>query len=76
MPLIVTAVFAVTYLGMALGRLPGLRIDRTGIAVVAAVALVAARALSQRQASYDRFRPEVAANRSNGRSDRTHAWNA
>ena len=59
MPLIVTAIFAVTYLGMALGRLPGLRIDRTGIAVVAAVALVAAGALSQRQAlgAIDACRP-------------------
>ncbi|MBK1670261.1 hypothetical protein CKO28_19725 [Rhodovibrio sodomensis] len=35
---------------MALGRLPGLRIDRTGIAVVGAVAVVGAGALSQRQA--------------------------
>ena len=50
MPVLVTAIFAVTYLGMALGRLPGLRIDRTGIAVVGAVAVVAAGALSQRQA--------------------------
>jgi Na+/H+ antiporter NhaD/arsenite permease-like protein len=35
------AVFAVTYLGMALGRVPGLRLDRTGIALLAAVALLA-----------------------------------
>ncbi len=34
-------VFAVTYLGMALGRLPGSRVDRTGIAMIGAVALVA-----------------------------------
>lgn len=35
----VVAVFVLTYLGMALGRFPGLRIDRTGIAVIAAIAL-------------------------------------
>ncbi len=37
--------FALTYLGMALGRLPGLALDRTGIALCAAVALLAAGAL-------------------------------
>ena len=37
----VVVVFAVTYFGMALGRLPGSRVDRTGIAMIAAVALVA-----------------------------------
>jgi Na+/H+ antiporter NhaD/arsenite permease-like protein len=34
-------VFALTYVGMALGRIPGLRVDRSGIAMVAAVVLVA-----------------------------------
>jgi Na+/H+ antiporter NhaD/arsenite permease-like protein len=33
------AIFALTYVGMALGRFPGLRIDRTGIAVLAAIAV-------------------------------------
>ena len=37
----VVGLFAVTYLGMALGRFPGLRIDRTGIAVVATILLLA-----------------------------------
>ncbi len=37
----VVVVFAVTYAGMALGRFPGSRVDRTGIAMIAAVALVA-----------------------------------
>ncbi|MBM3556257.1 MAG: anion transporter, partial [Alphaproteobacteria bacterium] len=41
MPGFVVAVFAFTYLGMALGRLPHLRIDRAGIALVAAVVLIA-----------------------------------
>ena len=33
------AIFALTYVGMALGRFPGLRIDRTGIALIAAIAM-------------------------------------
>lgn len=41
----VVAVFLLTYLGMALGRCPGLRIDRTGIALLAVVALLAVGAL-------------------------------
>ncbi len=45
MTLFIAIVFALTYIGMALGRVPGLRIDRTGIAMIAAVALVAAGAV-------------------------------
>jgi Na+/H+ antiporter NhaD/arsenite permease-like protein len=41
----ITIVFVLTYIGMALGRLPGLRVDRTGIAMIAAVVLVAAGAV-------------------------------
>jgi Na+/H+ antiporter NhaD/arsenite permease-like protein len=41
----ITIVFALTYVGMALGRVPGLRIDRAGIAMIAAVVLVAAGAV-------------------------------
>lgn len=36
------AVFVLTYIGMALGRVPGLRLDRTGIALIAAITLYAA----------------------------------
>jgi Na+/H+ antiporter NhaD/arsenite permease-like protein len=36
-----TIIFALTYIGMALGRVPGLKIDRSGIALIAAVILVA-----------------------------------
>ncbi len=39
----VVAVFALTYLGVAIGRVPGLRIDRAGIAVVGATAMMAIR---------------------------------
>lgn len=38
---LIVIVFALTYLGMALGRVPGLTLDRTGIALIAAVVLLA-----------------------------------
>lgn len=41
----VIAVFALVYLGMALGRLPGLALDRCGIALAGAALLLAAGAL-------------------------------
>jgi Na+/H+ antiporter NhaD/arsenite permease-like protein len=37
----IVAIFVITYLGMAIGRVPGLRIDRTGIALLALAALLA-----------------------------------
>ena len=45
MTLFVLVVFTATYAGMALGRFPGLRIDRTGIALVAVILLLACGAL-------------------------------
>ena len=45
MTLLITALFALTYAGMALGRIPGSRVDRTGIAMIVAVVLVAAGAV-------------------------------
>lgn len=39
---IVLVIFALTYAGMALGRVPGLRTDRAGIALLAAVAILVA----------------------------------
>lgn len=41
----VTLLFVLTYLGMAAGRVPGLKLDRTGIALVVAVVLVATQSL-------------------------------
>ncbi|MEZ5830870.1 MAG: SLC13 family permease [Dongiaceae bacterium] len=38
---LITILFALTYVGMALGRVPGSRVDRTGIAMIVAVVLVA-----------------------------------
>jgi Na+/H+ antiporter NhaD/arsenite permease-like protein len=41
MTLAVLAIFAIAYAGLALGRVPGLALDRAGMAVVAAILLVA-----------------------------------
>ena len=38
---VVISVFAFVYLGMILGELPGLKLDRTGIALLGAIALIA-----------------------------------
>jgi Na+/H+ antiporter NhaD/arsenite permease-like protein len=37
----IVAIFALTYVGMALGRFPGLRLDRAGIGLLAAIAVCA-----------------------------------
>ncbi|MBF0166760.1 MAG: anion transporter [Alphaproteobacteria bacterium] len=42
---LILAVFLATYLGMALGRVPGLKLDRAGIALFAAVVLLATNAV-------------------------------
>jgi Na+/H+ antiporter NhaD/arsenite permease-like protein len=39
------AIFVMTYLGLALGRVPGFRLDRTGIAIVGAAAAVSTGAI-------------------------------
>jgi Na+/H+ antiporter NhaD/arsenite permease-like protein len=49
--LFVLVVFTATYAGMALGRFPGLRIDRTGIALVAVILLLACGALQTSEIS-------------------------
>jgi len=48
--LMVVAVFFAVYAGMALGRWPGLRIDRAGIAVLGAILLYATGLVSDRAA--------------------------
>jgi Na+/H+ antiporter NhaD/arsenite permease-like protein len=40
-PIETVIVFAITYAGMALGRIPGLRVDRAGVALLAAIAVYA-----------------------------------
>jgi Na+/H+ antiporter NhaD/arsenite permease-like protein len=38
-------IFALVYLGMALGRLPGVALDRTGVALLGAIAMIAVRGI-------------------------------
>lgn len=45
-PILTLAIFLLTYAGIAVGSVPGLAIDRTGLALLGAVAMVAAGALS------------------------------
>ncbi|HEX5718490.1 MAG TPA: SLC13 family permease [Thermoanaerobaculia bacterium] len=50
MPLLPLALFLITYLGIALGRIPPLKLDRTGFAVLGAVAFLATGAISVEEA--------------------------
>ncbi|MBN1343712.1 MAG: anion transporter [Phycisphaerae bacterium] len=45
------AVFGFVYLGMVLGRIPGLAVDRTGIALLGAIVLLATNRISMAEAS-------------------------
>jgi Na+/H+ antiporter NhaD/arsenite permease-like protein len=49
-PLLPLILFALTYVGLALGRIPGLALDRTGFALLGAVAFLATGSLSVAQA--------------------------
>jgi Na+/H+ antiporter NhaD/arsenite permease-like protein len=49
-PLVAT-IFGLTYLALALGKVPGLRIDRAGIALVGAAVMLAGGVLSMREAA-------------------------
>jgi Na+/H+ antiporter NhaD/arsenite permease-like protein len=51
MTITVVAIFAVVYLGMILGGLPLLQLDRTGVALLGAIALVAIGDLTPEQAA-------------------------
>ena len=48
---LVSTIFGLTYLALALGKIPGLRIDRAGIALVGAAAMLACGVLSMRDAA-------------------------
>ena len=48
---LVSTIFGLTYLALAFGKVPGLRIDRAGIALVGAAAMLACGALSMRDAA-------------------------
>ena len=43
--LLALVIFAVAYLGLSLGRLPPFRVDRTGVAIIGATAMVLTGAL-------------------------------
>lgn len=47
---VVGSVFVLVYLGMILGEVPGLRLDRTGIALLGAIALIASGRISLQDA--------------------------
>jgi Na+/H+ antiporter NhaD/arsenite permease-like protein len=49
-PILPLVLFVLTYLGLALGRVPGLKLDRTGFAVLGAVAFLATGAISVEEA--------------------------
>lgn len=51
MEMIAVIIFVITYAGVALGSLPGLALDRTGIALLGAIAMVTTTVLSTRQAT-------------------------
>ncbi|WP_435018137.1 anion transporter [Tundrisphaera sp. TA3] len=48
---LVSTLFGLTYLALALGKIPGLRIDRAGIALVGAAAMVACGVLAMPEAT-------------------------
>lgn len=50
-PVLMWAIFALTYLGIALGGFPYLVLDRTGIALLGAIAMLWVRGLSIQQAA-------------------------
>ena len=49
--ILVSAIFGLTYLALALGKIPGLRIDRAGIALVGAAAMLVCGVLDLRDAA-------------------------
>jgi len=51
MTMVVLAVFVLVYLGMILGGLPYLQLDRTGVALLGAIAMVGTGALTPEQAA-------------------------
>jgi Na+/H+ antiporter NhaD/arsenite permease-like protein len=57
--LAVVAIFGVVYLGMVLGGLPRLRLDRTGVALLGAIAIVGVGELSIEQAAEGVHLPTV-----------------
>jgi Na+/H+ antiporter NhaD/arsenite permease-like protein len=48
---VVSTIFGLTYLGLAMGKIPGLRVDRAGIALIGSVAMLSCGALSLHDAA-------------------------
>jgi len=55
----IVAIFAVVYLGMILGGLPFLQLDRTGIALLGAIALIGIEALTLEEAARSVHLPTI-----------------
>ncbi len=51
MPELIVAIFAVVYLGMILGGLPFVQLDRTGVALLGAIALIGSEAVGLEEAA-------------------------
>ena len=51
MPSVTSVIFGLTYLFLAIGKIPGLRIDRAGIALVGAAVMLACGVLPMREAA-------------------------
>lgn len=56
---VVLAVFAVVYLGMVLGSLPWLHLDRTGVALLGAIAIVGTGVMTPEQAAQSIHLPTI-----------------
>jgi Na+/H+ antiporter NhaD/arsenite permease-like protein len=59
-PLLPLILFVLTYLGLALGRIPGLALDRTGFAVLGALAFLATGSISVEEAKRAVDAPTIA----------------
>ncbi len=57
--LLVLAVFGIVYLGMILGGLPRLRLDRTGVALLGAIAIVGGGVMTPEQAAQSIHLPTI-----------------
>ena len=73
-PLPAILIFALTYLVLAIGRLPGLRVDRTGAAIIGASLMVAVNALTlDRSPAGHQFRHHHSAVRNDDRGRKSAA---
>src|SRR5688572_30219883 len=50
---VAVTVFVLTYIGMAIGRVPGLKVDRAGIALIAVAALLVSGSFTAAAAAID-----------------------